>query len=173
MGVFFEDTSSPAVCATGQSSGRRPLDAEDDVEPTVEDPVFGGREGRVSPCYPQGRISIVASPVTTGFEEDRRLHLRNSGLQGDIPLIFRTTCPTTVLEQRSCPIRARKQPERGHKSNGHNLDNSPHPIDLESGPSPEDRVRCCIKSIKTMGSRRQNKCSPPSAVSTDPLVSEH
>ncbi|KAH0936369.1 hypothetical protein HID58_013486, partial [Brassica napus] len=33
MGVFFEDTSSPAVYATGQISGRRPLDAEDDVEP--------------------------------------------------------------------------------------------------------------------------------------------
>nr|VDC84500.1 unnamed protein product [Brassica rapa] len=45
MGVFFEDTSSPAVYATGQISGRRPLDAEDDVEPTVEDPVFGGWEG--------------------------------------------------------------------------------------------------------------------------------
>ncbi|KAH0914596.1 hypothetical protein HID58_029042 [Brassica napus] len=42
MGVFFEDTSSPAVYATGQSSGRRSLDAEDDEEPTVEDPVFDG-----------------------------------------------------------------------------------------------------------------------------------
>ncbi|KAH0853898.1 hypothetical protein HID58_092797 [Brassica napus] len=42
MGVFFEDTSLPAVYATGQSSGQRPPDAEDDAEPTVEDPVFGG-----------------------------------------------------------------------------------------------------------------------------------
>ncbi|KAG5393504.1 hypothetical protein IGI04_023467 [Brassica rapa subsp. trilocularis] len=42
MGVFFEDTSLPAVYATGQSSGRRPPDAEDDAEPTVEDPIFGG-----------------------------------------------------------------------------------------------------------------------------------
>ena len=31
MGVFFEDTSSPST-------------TEDDVEPTVEDSVFGGRE---------------------------------------------------------------------------------------------------------------------------------
>ncbi|KAH0837738.1 hypothetical protein HID58_092364, partial [Brassica napus] len=38
MGVFFEDTSLPAVYATGQSSGRRPPDADDDAEPTVEDP---------------------------------------------------------------------------------------------------------------------------------------
>ncbi|KAH0850044.1 hypothetical protein HID58_091320 [Brassica napus] len=42
MGVFFEDTSLPAVYATGQSSGQRPPDAEDDAEPTVEDPVFCG-----------------------------------------------------------------------------------------------------------------------------------
>ncbi|CAG7875930.1 unnamed protein product, partial [Brassica rapa] len=42
MGVFFEDTSLPAVYATGQSSGQRSLDAEDDAEPTVEDPIFGG-----------------------------------------------------------------------------------------------------------------------------------
>ncbi|CAF2086363.1 unnamed protein product [Brassica napus] len=42
MGVFFEDTSLPAVYATGQSSGQRLPDAEDDAEPTVEDPVFGG-----------------------------------------------------------------------------------------------------------------------------------
>ncbi|CAN6883099.1 unnamed protein product, partial [Brassica oleracea] len=39
MGVFFEDTSSPAIYATGQSNGRGSLDAEDDEEPTVEDPV--------------------------------------------------------------------------------------------------------------------------------------
>ena len=47
MGVFFEDTSSPAVYTTAQSSGRRTLDAEDDVEPIIEDPVFGhdGQEG--------------------------------------------------------------------------------------------------------------------------------
>ena len=47
IGMFFEDTSSPAVYATGQSSGRRLLDAEDDVDPIVEDPVigYGGWEG--------------------------------------------------------------------------------------------------------------------------------
>ncbi|CAG7876533.1 unnamed protein product, partial [Brassica rapa] len=42
MGVFFEDTSLPAVYAIGQSNGQRPPDAEDDAEPTVEDPIFGG-----------------------------------------------------------------------------------------------------------------------------------
>uniref|UniRef100_M4FJ11 Uncharacterized protein n=1 Tax=Brassica campestris TaxID=3711 RepID=M4FJ11_BRACM len=42
MGVFFEDTPSSAVYATGQSSGRRLLDAEDDEEPTVEDSAFDG-----------------------------------------------------------------------------------------------------------------------------------
>ncbi|KAF3565754.1 hypothetical protein DY000_02015938 [Brassica cretica] len=62
-------------------------------------------------------------------------------------------------------------PER-QTINGRNLDNSPHPIDIESGPSPEDIVRCCIKSIKTMGSRHQNKSSPSGAISTDPPVSE-
>ncbi|CAF1930029.1 unnamed protein product, partial [Brassica napus] len=45
MGVFFEDTSSPAIYATGQSNGRGSLDAEDDEEPTVEDPVFDGQGG--------------------------------------------------------------------------------------------------------------------------------
>ncbi|CAN6890019.1 unnamed protein product [Brassica oleracea] len=45
MGVFFEDTSSPAIYATGQSSGRGSLDAEDDEEPTVEDHVFDGQGG--------------------------------------------------------------------------------------------------------------------------------
>ncbi|KAH0917471.1 hypothetical protein HID58_025131 [Brassica napus] len=42
MGVFFEDSPASAVYATGQSSGRRLLDAEDDEEPTVEDPAFDG-----------------------------------------------------------------------------------------------------------------------------------
>ena len=42
MGVFFEDTPSFAVYGTGQSSGRRLLDAEDDEQPTVEDPAFDG-----------------------------------------------------------------------------------------------------------------------------------
>ncbi|KAF3541767.1 hypothetical protein F2Q69_00023308 [Brassica cretica] len=60
--------------------------------------------------------------------------------------------------------------ERLHGSNMRNLDNSPHPINIESGPSPEDRVRCCINSIKTLGSRQQNKDSPPGAISTDPPV---
>ncbi|KAF2554611.1 hypothetical protein F2Q68_00015483 [Brassica cretica] len=43
LGSFLsrEDTSSPAVYATGQRSGRVSLDAEDDGEPTVEDPVSG------------------------------------------------------------------------------------------------------------------------------------
>ncbi|KAF2556634.1 hypothetical protein F2Q68_00015506 [Brassica cretica] len=41
MGASFENTSLPAVYATGQSSGRGLLDAEDDGEPTVEDPVSG------------------------------------------------------------------------------------------------------------------------------------
>ena len=47
MGMFFEDISSPAIYATAQSSGRRLLDAEDDVDPIIEDPVFGhcGWEG--------------------------------------------------------------------------------------------------------------------------------
>ncbi|CAN6883021.1 unnamed protein product [Brassica oleracea] len=40
MGASFEDTSSSAVYATGQSSGRGSLDAEEDGEPTVEDPVW-------------------------------------------------------------------------------------------------------------------------------------
>jgi len=40
MGASFEDTSLPAVYATGQSSGQGSLDAEDDGEPTVEDPVW-------------------------------------------------------------------------------------------------------------------------------------
>ncbi|KAF3588273.1 hypothetical protein F2Q69_00029311 [Brassica cretica] len=41
MAASFEDTSLPAVYATGQSSGRGSLDPEDDGEPTVEDPVSG------------------------------------------------------------------------------------------------------------------------------------
>ncbi|KAG2246381.1 hypothetical protein Bca52824_086009 [Brassica carinata] len=46
MGMSFEDTPSPSVYATGQSSGRRLLDVEDDADPIIEDPVFchGGWE---------------------------------------------------------------------------------------------------------------------------------
>ncbi|KAF3498390.1 hypothetical protein DY000_02053633 [Brassica cretica] len=64
-------------------------------------------------------------------------------------------------------------PNGSTEGNGCYLDNSPHPIDIESGPSPEDRVRCCIKSTETLVSRHQNKDSPPGAISTDPPVSEH
>ena len=37
----------------------------------------------------------------------------------------------------------------------------------------EDRVRCCMKSIETLGSRQQNEDSPSGAISTDPPVLEH
>ncbi|KAG5384422.1 hypothetical protein IGI04_035892 [Brassica rapa subsp. trilocularis] len=39
MEAFFEDTSLSAVYVTGRSSGRGSLDAEEDGEPTVEDPI--------------------------------------------------------------------------------------------------------------------------------------
>jgi len=85
----------------------------------------------------------------------------------------RTTCPTKVLLPQSCPIDLEGTPNGSTEGNECYLDNSPHPIDIESGPSPEDRVRFCIKSIKTMGSRLQNKYSPPGAISIDPPASEH
>ncbi|KAH0851880.1 hypothetical protein HID58_094412 [Brassica napus] len=40
MEASFEDTSLSAVYVTGRSSGRGSLDAEEDGEPTVEDPVW-------------------------------------------------------------------------------------------------------------------------------------
>ena len=59
------------------------------------------------------------------------------------------------------------------KGNQCNLDIGPHPVDIESGPSSEDRVRFFMKSIETMGSRQQDEDSPPGAIFTDPPVSEH
>ncbi|KAF3539200.1 hypothetical protein F2Q69_00023084 [Brassica cretica] len=85
----------------------------------------------------------------------------------------RTTRPTKVLLPRCCPIDLEGTPNGSTEGNMCYLDNSPRLIDIESGPSPEDRVRCCIKSIKTLGSRQQNKYSPPSAISTGPTGSEH
>ncbi|CAN7124067.1 unnamed protein product [Brassica rapa subsp. narinosa] len=40
MDASFEDTSLSAVYVTGRSSGQGSLDAEEDGEPTVEDPVW-------------------------------------------------------------------------------------------------------------------------------------
>ncbi|KAF2613429.1 hypothetical protein F2Q70_00011119 [Brassica cretica] len=75
------------------------------------------------------------------------------------PKTFRTTRPTKVLLPRSCPIDLEGTPNGSAEGNMCYLDNSPHPIDIESGPSPEDRVRCCIKSIKTLGWRLQTGCN--------------
>ncbi|KAF2563398.1 hypothetical protein F2Q70_00017504 [Brassica cretica] len=85
----------------------------------------------------------------------------------------RTTRPTKVLLPQSCPIDLEGTPNGSTERNGCYLDNSPRPIHIENGPSPEDRVRCRIKSLKTLGSRLQNKYSPPGAISIDPPVSEH
>ncbi|WZZ70550.1 hypothetical protein YC2023_081920 [Brassica napus] len=63
----------------------------------------------------------------------------------------RTSRATKVLLPRSSPIDLEGTPNGSTDGNGCYLDNSPHPIDLESGPSLEDRVRCCIKSIETLG----------------------
>ncbi|KAH0848994.1 hypothetical protein HID58_091610 [Brassica napus] len=38
--AYFEDTSLSTVYAAGRSSGRGSLDAEEDGEPTVEDPIW-------------------------------------------------------------------------------------------------------------------------------------
>ena len=40
MEASFEDTSLSTVYAAGRSSGRGSLDAEEDGEPTVEDPIW-------------------------------------------------------------------------------------------------------------------------------------
>ncbi|KAL0898787.1 hypothetical protein Bca101_082748 [Brassica carinata] len=94
----------------------------------------------------QGRISIVASPVTSGFEEDKSYHLRVS--EGYMPELLGSerVNPTTSIFQ---------------EGNERNLDIGPHPVDIESGPPSEDRVRCRIKSIQPPGSRQQDKDSPP------------
>ncbi|KAF3589543.1 hypothetical protein F2Q69_00029131 [Brassica cretica] len=71
MGMFFQDISSPAIYATAQSSGRRLLDAEDDVDPIIEDPVFGhcGWEG---PRWPYLYLPGLA---VSGFESPTALRL--------------------------------------------------------------------------------------------------
>ncbi|KAH0854299.1 LOW QUALITY PROTEIN: hypothetical protein HID58_083942, partial [Brassica napus] len=137
------------------------------------------------------RVPRESVPQTPGDEAHkppgfRRINSRTSEPQEVISIIARfrekdlrpaksirncrTTSPTKVLLPRSGPIDLEGTPNGSTEGNGCYLDNSPHPIDIESGPSPEDRVRCCIKSTETLVSRQQNKDSPPGAISTDPPV---
>ncbi|KAH0867757.1 hypothetical protein HID58_074779 [Brassica napus] len=85
-----------------------------------------------------------------------RINSITSGPQEDISVIAdlrpakstrncRTTRPTKLLLPQSCPIDLEGTPNGSSEGNGCYLDNSPHLIDIESGPSPKERLRCCIK----------------------------
>ncbi|WZZ60320.1 hypothetical protein YC2023_060427 [Brassica napus] len=61
----------------------------------------------------------------------------------------------------SFQIPGSRHPERIRKrATKRNLNIGPHPVDIESGPPSEDRVRCRIKSIQPPGSRQQDKDLP-------------
>ncbi|KAL0802534.1 hypothetical protein Bca101_057710 [Brassica carinata] len=85
----------------------------------------------------------------------------NLGFRMIFSIIFRTMHPTKVLVQGSCPIELEDILKSCTKGNECSLDYGPHPIDIESGPPPEDRVRCRLKSIQLLGPRQKNKGSPP------------
>ncbi|KAL0898945.1 hypothetical protein Bca101_082906 [Brassica carinata] len=87
----------------------------------------------------QGRISIAASPVTSGFEEDMFYRLRVSeGYMLELP-----------------GSKSKDQVSNGStESNRCSLNNIPHPIDIERGPTPVDKVRCRVKSIQPSGLRQ-------------------
>ncbi|KAL0886422.1 hypothetical protein Bca101_010405 [Brassica carinata] len=73
----------------------------------------------------------------------------------------RTPRPTKVLVPLSCPIELQDISNGSTKGDKCNLDNSQHPIDIKSGLSLEDTVRCRAKPIQPSDSRRLNKNSPP------------
>ncbi|KAF3531145.1 hypothetical protein DY000_02040746 [Brassica cretica] len=129
-------------------------------------------------CLPGAKSRNIApyargTKVIGKADRGARQHPGTSMFQKGPPQNLWDHVSTKLLLPRSCPINLQGTPNGSTEGNGCYLDNSPHPIDIESGPSPEDRVRCCIKSIKTMGSRMHNKYSPPGALSIDPPVSEH
>ncbi|KAH0898847.1 LOW QUALITY PROTEIN: hypothetical protein HID58_048415 [Brassica napus] len=106
--------------------------------------IFGFKENQ----FHKLRVSRGQSPQTSMFQEDKFQNLRALGgylytsnmtewkdlRPAKRTRNCRTTRPTKVLLPRSCPIDL-------EGSNMRNLDNSPHPINIESGPSLEDRVR--------------------------------
>ncbi|KAH0903443.1 LOW QUALITY PROTEIN: hypothetical protein HID58_042946, partial [Brassica napus] len=117
--------------------------------------IFGLQEGESHNLH----ISEGSTPKPSG---SRRINSRTSGAQEEISVIagfqeytskitkgkdlrpakrtinFRTTRPTKFLLPRSCPLDLQGIT---NGSNARNLDNSPHPIDIGSGPSMEDIVR--------------------------------
>ncbi|KAF3536206.1 hypothetical protein F2Q69_00023035 [Brassica cretica] len=105
-------------------------------------------------------------PKTFGFQEDKFQNHRASGRY------FRPRVPPKFY-YHEVVLYLEGTLNSSTEGNRCYLDNSPRLIDIESGPSPEDRVRCCIKSIKTLGSRQQNIYSPPGEISTGPTRSEH
>ena len=117
---------------------------------------------------PQDDISVI-----TGFQEYTSKITKGKDLRpAKSTRNCRTTRPTKVLLPRSCPIDLEGTPNGSTEGNMCYLNHSPRLIDIGSGPSPEDRVRCCIKSIKTLGSRLQNKYTSPGAISIDIPISE-
>ncbi|KAL0730286.1 hypothetical protein Bca4012_026379 [Brassica carinata] len=87
------------------------------------------------------------------------LHLQPPGLKRINPTAseFRKDiCQTSGLQEELEDIL--NGSAKGYECN---LDLGPHPVGIESGPPPEDRVRCRMNSIQPLGLRQQNKSSPP------------
>ncbi|KAF3514576.1 hypothetical protein F2Q69_00007514 [Brassica cretica] len=108
-----------------------------------------GRQ-RSSPASGNLHVSEGSTPKPSG---SKRISSTNSGFIGTKPTNLqkdlrpakstrncRTTRPTKVLLPQSCPIDLEGTPNGSTEGNECYLDNSPHPIDIESGPSPEDKV---------------------------------
>ncbi|KAH0898517.1 hypothetical protein HID58_048085, partial [Brassica napus] len=117
---------------------------------------------RINPRTSGGSKRITTT--TSRFQDDISQILRASGRYNPPAKNTRncrTTRPIIVLVPRSCPVKLEDILNGSTEGNKYNLDNSPHLIDIENGPSLEDRVQCRIKSIETMGSRQQNKNSSP------------
>ncbi|KAL0886242.1 hypothetical protein Bca101_010225 [Brassica carinata] len=132
---------------------------------------------RVNPCYPnngsgsiagpyqtasapaiqsQGRISVVASPVTSRFEEDKSYRLRVSeGYMSELPGSERVNPTTSMFQELGDILNGSAKGYEG------NLDLGPHPVAIESGSPQGDSVRCRLKSIQLLGLRQRNKGSPP------------
>ncbi|KAF3554230.1 hypothetical protein F2Q69_00014504 [Brassica cretica] len=134
-----------------------------------------GRQ-RSSPASGNLHVSKGSTPKPSG---SWRINSRTTGPQEDISAIAgfqeytskitkgkdlrpakstqncRTTRPTKVLLPRSYPLYLEGTPNGSTEGNMCYLDNNPRLTDIESGPYPEDGVRCCIKSTLLQVQTRQ------------------
>ncbi|WZZ78103.1 hypothetical protein YC2023_098675 [Brassica napus] len=99
-----------------------------------------GSGSRTCPFLPLGQFRLKPSKIVSAPAIQAQGQIKALGLRKIFPIIFRSTRPTKVLLPQSCPIDLEGISNGSTEATCTISTNCSHSIDIESGPSPEDRT---------------------------------